>query len=181
SCGSGPPHGIARRRDRSALPIPSPALASTQRRLSATSDRGCRGPSMSDLSDEPLPARAGELAVPVVLALDEPDNRPRGEDGVPRTWQPGDVVVGLDEVGGVLGEGGTGTVHKVWHRGWYQELAVRTPRSGLFDQPVAMQSFEREAQAWANLPEHPHVVSCRYVRWLGGLPRVFVEHVAGRS
>src|SRR5205085_1333981 len=41
--------------------------------------------------------------------------------------------------------------------------------------------FEREAETWVNLGLHPHVVSCFYVRRLGGIPRVFAEYVAGGS
>ena len=32
-----------------------------------------------------------------------------------------------------------------------------------------------------NLGLHPHVVSCYYVRQLGGIPRIFMEFVSGGS
>ena len=42
-------------------------------------------------------------------------------------WRPGDVVLGLYEVTGVLGEGGMGRVYRVRHRGWGLDLAVKAP------------------------------------------------------
>ncbi|MBX7258066.1 MAG: protein kinase, partial [Candidatus Hydrogenedentes bacterium] len=39
----------------------------------------------------------------------------------------------------------------------------------------------KECETWVNLGLHPHVVSCYYVRRLGGVPRVFAEYVDGQS
>ena len=53
------------------------------------------------------------------------------EDNVPAVWKDGDVILDLYEVKGILGEGGFGTVHRVRHRGWNRDLAVKSPRAGL--------------------------------------------------
>ena len=45
-----------------------------------------------------------------------------------RTWQPGEVVLGLYEVLDVVHSGGMGLVHRVRHRDWQVDLAVKTPR-----------------------------------------------------
>jgi hypothetical protein len=43
------------------------------------------------------------------------------------------------------------------------------------------EAFAREAESWVGLGLHPHIVTCFYVRTLGGIPRVFAELVAGGS
>jgi len=107
-------------------------------------------------------------------------------DGVPADWKPGDVILDLYEVkpfdaaGRVDHEqGGFGRVHRVHHRGWNVDLAVKSPRPGLFASSRDQQKFLAECETWINLGLHPHIVSCHYVRVLGGIPRVFAEFVEG--
>ncbi len=94
-------------------------------------------------------------------------------------WRVGEVVDELYEVREVITSGGMGVVHRVHHRGWKMELAVKTPRPELVSSPQRMADFETEAETWVGLGLHPHVVACVYVRRLGGLPRVFAEWVDG--
>src|SRR5262245_30039871 len=101
------------------------------RRLPAAFARKCRGPPMSSPDDPP----------PLLLSLDEPEDRPRGEDGVPRVWQPGDILLDLYVVRGALGEGTTGTVWKVWHRKWWQFLAVRSATPSILAVAAAVECF----------------------------------------
>jgi WD40 repeat protein/formylglycine-generating enzyme required for sulfatase activity/serine/threonine protein kinase len=117
------------------------------------------------------------------------DRTPGGSpaaDGVPADWKPGDVILDLYEVktfdaaGRVDHEqGGFGRVHRVHHRGWNVDLAVKSPRPGLFASSRDQQKFLAECETWINLGLHPHIVSCHYVRVLGGIPRVFAEFVEG--
>ncbi len=102
------------------------------------------------------------------------------ESAVPAEWSAGDVILGLYEVKGVLGEGGMGRVYRVHHRGWDVDLAVKSPRAEVLA-AGGREAFVREAEAWAELGLHPHTVSCYYVRTLGGIPRVFAECVEGGS
>ncbi len=102
------------------------------------------------------------------------------EAAVPAEWSPGDVILGLYEVKGILGEGGMGRVYRVHHRGWDVDLAVKSPRAEVLA-AGGTDAFVREAEAWADLGLHPHTVSCYYVRTLGGIPRVFAECVEGGS
>jgi len=97
----------------------------------------------------------------------------------PREWKTGDVVLGLYEVAGLLGQGGMGRVYRVHHRGWGVDLAVKVPLKQALDAAGGVEAFEREAETWVNLPLHPHMVSCYYVRRLEGIPRVFAEFVDG--
>lgn len=103
------------------------------------------------------------------------------EDGVPEIWKPGDVILDRYEVREVFTGGGMGLVYRVWHRGWNLDLAVKCPRPEHFRDEHDKENFEREAETWVKLGQHPHAVACYYVRRLGGIPRVFAEYVGGDS
>jgi WD40 repeat protein/serine/threonine protein kinase len=96
-------------------------------------------------------------------------------------WEPGNVLLDLYEVKGLLGEGGMGRVYKVHHRVWGSDLAVKAPRSEVFAASDGKANFVREAETWVNLGLHPHAVSCYYVRTVGSVPCVFAEYVEGGS
>jgi WD40 repeat protein/serine/threonine protein kinase len=96
-------------------------------------------------------------------------------------WSPGDLVAGVYEVLDVAGQGGMGRVYRVHHRLWGIDLAVKTPRAGLFVTAAQRAAFESEAQTWMGVGLHPHVCTCHYVRTLGGVPRLFAEYVGGGS
>ncbi|MDQ0776890.1 WD40 repeat protein/serine/threonine protein kinase [Streptomyces aurantiacus] len=100
---------------------------------------------------------------------------------VAATWHRGDLILGLYEVLDVVRTGGMGLVHRVRHRSWDIDLAVKTPRRALFRSPDAIRDFEREAEVWVGLGLHPHIANCVYVRTLDGVPRVFAEWADGGS
>ena len=97
------------------------------------------------------------------------------------SWRVGDVIDGRYEVLAVLGAGGMGVVHRVWHGGWGVDLAVKSPRFDLVRRADDWRQFVDEAEVWVSLGLHPNVCGCHYVRVLGGVPRVFAEYVAGGS
>ncbi|MCF8038558.1 MAG: protein kinase [Desulfohalobiaceae bacterium] len=99
---------------------------------------------------------------------------------VPLVWTPGEVILNTYRVEGILGQGGFGTVYKVHHLEWDLDLAVKTPNPEALDAHGA-EIFTSEAETWSGLGLHPHIVSCHYVRNLGGVPRVFAEFVEGGS
>lgn len=101
--------------------------------------------------------------------------------GPARIWAPGDTVLGLYEVLDVVRDGGMGLVHRVRHRDWQVDLAVKTPRPDRVRTPDDRRRFENEAGTWVGLGLHPHTVNCVYVRTIDGLPRVFAEWVDGGS
>jgi len=105
----------------------------------------------------------------------------KAEAQVAAEWNVGDVILDTYEVTGILGEGGMGKVYKVHHRGWNTDLAVKSPRAEELEKASGAANFVRECETWVNLGLHPHIVSCYYVRMLGGIPRVFAEYVAGSS
>lgn len=97
------------------------------------------------------------------------------EDDSPQVWQPGQVILNLYEVTDLLGEGGMGQVHKVRHRGWNMDLAVKSPRAAWIARAGGVENFVSECETWVNLGLHPHIVSCYYVRTLAQLPQLAVE------
>lgn len=101
--------------------------------------------------------------------------------GPARIWTPGDVVLGLYEVLDVVRDGGMGLVHRVRHRDWQVDLAVKTPRPERVRTPHDRRLFETEAGTWVGLGLHPHTVNCVYVRTIDSLPRVFAEWIDGGS
>lgn len=109
----------------------------------------------------------------------EPD-RQRAAPAGGLVWQPGQVVDELYEVRSVLGEGGYGTVHKVWHRGWGMDLAVKSLRADRTANRRDLEGFVQEANTWVGLGLHPNIVACYFVR-LMGVPRIFIEYMEGGS
>ena len=82
----------------------------------------------------------------------------------------GDVILDLYDVKQIHESGGMGLVYRVHHRGWNMDLAVKSPRREYFQTEAQKENFIRECETWINLGLHPHIVSCHYVRTLGGMP-----------
>lgn len=101
-----------------------------------------------------------------------------GETRAVVEWNVGSIVLDMYEIVGLIGEGAMGLVHRVFHRGWNMDLAVKTPRLEEL-QKAGAENFEREAETWVNLGLHPNIVSCYYVRRVGNVPRVFAEYING--
>jgi WD40 repeat protein/serine/threonine protein kinase len=134
-------------------------------------------PQAAQRSATPLPVSRASGSVPPGTAA-----APRKEKsaGVGE-WRPGDVILDLYEVRGVLGEGGMGKVYQVHHKGWNADLALKSPRPEILTRAGAAENFERECETWINLGLHPHTVSCYYVRRIDDIPRVFAEYIDGGS
>ena len=106
---------------------------------------------------------------------------PSDHDDVASEWSVGDVILDLYEVKQIFEGGAMGRVYRVHHRAWNRDLAVKSPRPDYFKTEQQKQNFAKEAETWVSLGLHPHIVSCSYVRRLGGIPRVFAEYVEGGS
>lgn len=126
-----------------------------------------------------IPADAGRTA----LASPPIDPHPilPAEALVAVEWKVGDLILDLYEVKEIHEGGGMGLVYRVHHRGWNTDLAVKSPRRHYFRTEAQKENFTRECETWINLGLHPHIVSCYYVRTLGGVPRVFAEYIEGGS
>ena len=93
-------------------------------------------------------------------------------------WEIGQTILGMYHVLDVLGEGGMGRVYLIWHSGWGTNLAVKSPKSEIM-MKTGSEAFRAEAETWVNLGLHPNIVTCYYVRQLGGIPRIFSEYMTG--
>ena len=116
-----------------------------------------------------------------------PDSTPekRFSDGS-GMWNVGDVVLGVYEVrslgpGVSFVEGGVGVVHRVYHREWNIDLAVKSPKPQVFQTESGKLSYEKEAQTWIELGLHPNIVTCYLVRRISDIPRLFAEFVPDGS
>ena len=101
-------------------------------------------------------------------------------------WNVGDLILGVYEVkpiaeGVPFAEGGVGVVHRIYHREWDMDLAVKSPKPQFFQTEHGKKSYEQEAQTWIELGLHPHIVTCYLVRRIGGIPRLFAEFVPNGS
>ncbi len=133
----------------------------------------------------PQCARALETAPSTVLAptvaMDDGEIVETPEDVHALEWKVGDIILGRYAVIGKVGEGGMGHVYRVRHLGWHMDLAVKSPKPKILRRKRGVENFERECETWVNLGLHPHIVTCYYVRRVGGIPRVFAEYVPGGS
>ncbi|MBK6515689.1 MAG: protein kinase [Polyangiaceae bacterium] len=123
---------------------------------------------------------AGDRSGPRVRAA------PRGMDeraAQCAVWHPGDVILDRYEIIAELGQGAFGVVHRVHHKDWNRDLAVKSPLPRATGEipSAALASLQKEAEAWIAMALHPHVVTCHYVAHIGGLPRIFMDLVEGVS
>ena len=73
--------------------------------------------------------------------------------------------------------GGMGSVWRVHHESWNVDLAMKRPQPRFFAEgsEARKEEFIRECENWINLGLHPNIVSCYYVREIGGVPTIFSE------
>ena len=79
--------------------------------------------------------------------------------------------------------GGMGSVWKVHHNSWNTDLAMKRPQPKFFAEgsEKRKENFIHECEAWINLGLHPNIVSCYYVREIGGVPTIFSEWMENGS
>lgn len=93
--------------------------------------------------------------------------------------QKGDTILDTYRVETDAIEGGMGSVWRVHHTGWNVDLAMKQPQPKCFSTEKSKADFIHECEAWINLGLHPNIVSCCYVREIGGTPTIFSEWMAG--
>lgn len=96
---------------------------------------------------------------------------------------PDDVFLDTYVVTSEAHSGNMGSVWRVHHKDWDMDLAMKRPKPQFFAEasPERKRSFVEERENWIKLGLHPHVVSCYYVRLIGGVPTVFAEWMDGGS
>ena len=95
----------------------------------------------------------------------------------------GDVILETYTVEDDAVHGGMGSVWRVHHSGWNTDLAMKRPQPRFFSEgsEARKAGFIAECENWINLGLHPNIVSCYYVREIGGVPTVFSEWMDGGS
>ena len=120
--------------------------------------------------------------LPMFLASME-DASSRSADGIrpesisDETIQKDDELLETYKVLSDAIPGGMGSVWKVHHRSWNVELAMKRPQPRFFAEgsEARKEEFIKECENWINLGLHPNIVSCYYVREVGGVPTIFSE------
>lgn len=95
----------------------------------------------------------------------------------------GDHLLDTYEVRSEAIRGGMGSVWRVHHESWDVDLAMKRPQPRFFAEGSGKrkEEFIRECENWINLGLHPNIVSCYYVREIGGVPTIFSEWMEGGS
>src|SRR5262245_46626838 len=116
-----------------------------------------------------------------VRTPDEPERTPpRPGDVRPRRSAIGPSPVPGYEVLGVLGSGGMGIVYQARQLKLNRVVALKTIQDGLHIGLKALERFQREAEAVAQL-QHPNIVQIHEVGEHDGRPYLALEFVAGGS
>ena len=91
--------------------------------------------------------------------------------------QNGDMILDTYEVTSDAISGGMGSVWRVHHQNWNTDLAMKRPQPRFFAEGSEgrKEQFIKECEHWINLGLHPNIVSCYYVREIGGVPTIFSE------
>ncbi len=102
---------------------------------------------------------------------------PDDDDSVPIIdWSIGQVILDDYVVERELGAGGMGKVYLLRSRSTGQPFAVKR---ALLRNEDSRRNFLAELRTWIDLPEHPHLVACRFFRTVGDEVVIFAEYVEG--
>ncbi len=95
----------------------------------------------------------------------------------------GDVLLETYRIESDAIHGGMGSVWRVHHLSWNTDLAMKRPQPRFFAEAGEgrKEEFIAECEHWINLGLHPNIVSCYYVREIGGVPTIFSEWMDGGS
>ena len=95
----------------------------------------------------------------------------------------GDLLIETYRVEENAIHGGMGSVWRVFHTGWNTDLAMKRPQPRFFAEGSERrkEEFIAECEHWIDLGLHSNIVSCYYVRDIGGVPTIFSEWMDGGS
>ena len=80
-----------------------------------------------------------------------------------KDWSAGQVILDDYVIERELGAGGMGKVYLLWSRSTREPFAVKR---ALHRNENNRRNFLAELRTWIDLPEHPHLVACRFFqRW----------------
>jgi len=123
---------------------------------------------------------ANSVSAPRVKRLDgswsDAVPAPEGGDDLAAAWKVGQVVLEDFKVEDRFDTGGMGLAYKVRSQSTGELFAAKRTR---LHGPQDLRDFLVEIQTWIDLPEHPHLVACRFFRTAGEEMVVFSEFVEG--
>lgn len=90
----------------------------------------------------------------------------------------GDVLNGIYEIRGVLGEGGFGVVYLVFDRTHEEAYAFKTFREEFLKDQGTRDLFRKEAQILVDLGFHPNLVQAHFVLESSGRPFIALDYIA---
>ncbi|NOZ24245.1 MAG: tetratricopeptide repeat protein [Planctomycetes bacterium] len=93
-------------------------------------------------------------------------------------YRRGDVIGGRFEVQGILGKGVFGIVYLVYDRELCGAYAMKTFSGRFAGAEKARGMFEREAELWSGLEEHPFVLAARIVCEIDGRAFLTTDYIA---
>ncbi len=97
------------------------------------------------------------------------------------SWSPGHVLLDDYLVEQRLGSGGMGDVYLARSRTTGEAYAIKRIRPHLTQDLHHRKKFLKELRNWVDLPEHPHLVACRFFRTVSDEVIIFAEYVEGGS
>jgi len=106
------------------------------------------------------------------------EERPLPQSG--QVWHTGYWVDARYELLAAM-RGGMGLVWICHDHTRGRTYALKTLQQRLLEVPGLLDRFLGEAENWARLGRHPHVVQAEFVRIIEGRPCIFLEYVAGGS
>lgn len=144
-------------------------------------------------AEAPPAAEAASVTEATPAAEAMPDGQPSAsaEDGAPpppqppppqpqavaeigEPWQEGQVILSDFEVVQIGSSGSLGTVYTVVDTSINRRFAVKRIKSANVE---AQTKILAELEAWMYLPEHPHLVGCRFARLMGDEVVIFLDCV----
>ena len=119
---------------------------------------------------------SGEAVSLSWAAMEEAKSRPQSSI-TNEQIKKGDPVLETYRVVEDAVQGGMGNVWKVHHNTWNVDLAMKRPKPEFFAEAgeERKNDFIAECENWIKLGLHPNIVSCYYVREVGGVPTIFAE------
>ena len=96
-------------------------------------------------------------------------------------WEPGTIILKDYKIVKKLGQGGAGIVYLVEHTIDEDLFAVKVPLFTVKGDPRKQRLFFRELRTWIELPEHPNLTACRFIRTFEDCLMIFAEYVDGGS
>lgn len=98
---------------------------------------------------------------------------------LPSVWTIGHILSNEFVIEGILGHGGMGEVFLMRRIVDDRLFAVKTLLAHLIKRQKDRKQFMQELQTWIDLPEHPHLATCRFFRTFEDRLAIFTDPING--